>query len=202
MVKSVITLAVALAIGSIGSAFAEQPSNARKLAMDVCEKCHGPNGSSASPLFPRLAGQTAEYLSTQLKIFRDQTRADSHARAYMWGIAGPLTDKQINELAAYYAKFPPVPGRASENPQLAAKGKALFEEGAPERDVPACAGCHGANGEGQEAFPRLAGQHYQYLVRELREFNGKQRESDIMDENAKALTEDDIIAIAEYLSGK
>lgn len=198
----IITTAAALATLVGSAAFAAETADIQRLAGTVCEKCHGPKGISASPLFPRLAGQTEVYLETQLKSFRDRSRGDAHARAFMWGIAGPLTDNQIKDLAAYYAKFPPARGIPAEDPALAAKGKALYDEGVPNRDIPACAGCHGNDGEGNEAIPRLAGQHRQYLVRQLQAFHGLARENEIMDENAKNLNDDDIAAVAEYLSSK
>ena len=200
--KNVITTAFALAVFVASAAVAAETSDAQKLAGNVCEKCHGPKGTSASPLFPRLAGQPEAYLETQLKLFRDHTRGDPHARAYMWGIAGPLSDAEIKGLAELYAKLPPAPGTSAGDAALAAKGKALYEQGATNRDIPVCAGCHGPDAEGNEAIPRLAGQHRQYLVRQLQAFHGLARENEIMDENAKYLNEDDIAAVSEFLSSK
>jgi len=200
--KTVLTTVAALTVFVAATAISAESSDIRKLTGDVCEKCHGPNGTSASSLFPRLAGQSEAYIETQLRLFRNHGRGDPHARAFMWGIAGPLSDGQIKDLAEHYAKLPPAAATPSGNPTLAAKGKQLYDNGAPERDIPACAACHGANGEGNEAIPRLAGQHHQYLVRQLEAFHGLTRENEIMDENAKALTEDDIAAVTEYLSSK
>ena len=175
---------------------------AQAMAGDVCEKCHGPNGTSSSPLFPRIAGQKRDYIDAQLKAFRDHSRGDPQARAFMWGIAGPLSDKQIAMMADYYAALPPTPGTHSANTADLAAGKALYEEGDSKRDIPACVTCHGPNGEGIESFPRLGGQHFAYLVRQLHAFHGILRESEIMDENAKALDENDINVIADYLSSQ
>ena len=202
--KTLLTVSMAWSLTSIvySQAWANDLADAPKLAKEVCSKCHGMNGNSSSSLFPRLAGQTETYLENQLKSFREHSRGDSHAKAYMWGIAGPLTDGQIKGLAAYFSNFPPATGTPTANPELAAKGNALFHEGVPSRDIPACNSCHGENAEGNEAFPRLAGQHYDYLVRQLQAFHGLVRENEIMDENAKGLNEDDIIAIAEYLSSQ
>jgi len=202
-VKNLIAIAIASATLAAGSAaLAADRGEIERMVGDVCEKCHGPNGTSASPLFPRLAGQNEIYIETQLRQFRDHGRGDPHARAYMWGIAGPLSDVQVKGLAAYYAKFPSVPGTPAADPILAGKGKDLFDNGAPDRDVPPCAACHGEEGQGNEAIPRLAGQHREYLVRQLQAFHGLSRENEIMDENAKALTDDDIAAVTEYLSSK
>jgi cytochrome c553 len=89
-------------------------------AIHVCSSCHGPRGQSNSSTFPRLAGQQKDYIDTQLKAFRDHTRADPHAKTYMWGMAARLTDAQIAAIANYYAAQPPVPGEPEASPQAAA----------------------------------------------------------------------------------
>lgn len=134
------------------------------LAQQVCSNCHGPGGASVSPNFPRLAGQSSAYIAAQLKEFRSHGRKDPAGFRYMWGLSRSLTDEQIAGLAAYYAAQAPTPGV----PALANDaGRAIFTEGLPARNVPACASCHGAGGAGNAAFPRLAGQHRDYLVKQL-----------------------------------
>src|SRR5216684_816816 len=135
-----------------------------KLATQVCASCHGPRGESISPAFPKIAGQRAEYLENQLKAFRDRTRADPMAQAYMWGMTSQLSDGTIKKLAVFYSGQKPAPGKAG-NPKLAQTGKAIYEGGIPEAKVQACATCHGKNAEGNAIFPRLAGQHAEYLVK-------------------------------------
>jgi len=120
----------------------------------------------------------------------------------MWGIASPLTDSQIKALAGYYAGKPAPKGVAAESEDLVKRGKDIYEKGVADRSIPACIDCHGANAEGKDEIPRLAGQHHDYLVTQLVAFKGVLRENDIMDENAKDLTDDDIAALAEYLSSK
>src|SRR3984885_569664 len=130
---------------------------AAKTAAEVCGSCHGANGRSISPTFPNLAGQTAPYIETQLKAFKDQSRADPDAQAYMWGMAAQLNDSMISALAGYFAAQPAAPGKAG-NSALIAQGKHLFEEGVPARQILPCASCHGAHAEGLALFSRLAGQ--------------------------------------------
>jgi len=138
------------------------------LAVQVCAACHGVNGQSQSPMVPNLAGQHREYLVNQLQHYRNRSRSNEYAVQYMWGMAGPLKDKQIEELADYFSKQPPV--KASmvdlDDPQLA-RGKEIFEKGVPEQGVIQCNSCHGQNGEGIATFPRLAGQKPYYIVQQL-----------------------------------
>jgi cytochrome c553 len=203
-VKSLTIVAgIALATVLAGSAFAAEADPAAvQTANDVCSKCHGPGGASQSALFPRLAGQQAAYIDQELKLFRDRGRGDPHARAYMWGIAGPLSDGQIKGLAEYFAMQPPVKGEPAGDAALAAQGKDIFEKGVPARDIPVCADCHGKNAEGNDGIPRLAGQHRDYLVIQMQQFRGLLRENETMHDNTKNLTDDDIRAVAEYLSSQ
>ena len=97
--------------------------------------CHGPDGRSVSPTFPRLAGQQKDYLVAQVQAFRDKTRADPHAQTYMWGMAARLSDLTIDAIAAYYASQTSVGGQPSASPETAA-GKKIFTEGIPSESVP------------------------------------------------------------------
>ncbi len=174
----------------------------KTLVSMACSKCHGANGVSISPLFPILAAQQASYIELELQLFRLRGRSDPHARAFMWGIARGLDDNQIEALAHYFSSQPPAVGRAPRNPVLAEAGKSIYENGVPERDILACMGCHGPNAEGIHTFPRLAGQHRDYLAIQLRQFNGQLRESEIMHRFSQNLTEDEIAAVTEYLASK
>ncbi len=120
-----------------GAALADEKSAAIDLAQRVCGTCHGPSGASISPTFPRLAGQQAEYLDVQIKAFRDQSRADPHAQAFMWGMAAQLSDGTIKELAAYYASQAPVKGSGGSSAEIAA-GEKIYREGVEKQSVPAC----------------------------------------------------------------
>ena len=175
-----------------------------KLVRQVCAKCHGISGVSQSSLFPRLAAQPAVYIENQLRDMREHVRTDPHAQAYMWRIAAALNDKEIEFVSQYYATRRPPPGYPPVSPDLAEKGKRLYEKGAIVRDVPACMGCHGQNGEGKAEVPRLAGQHAGYLFRQVKDFKSELRPSvgpkDPMHENALNVTDEEAIEIAEYLS--
>jgi cytochrome c553 len=95
-----------------------------------------------------------------------------------------------------------VPSSASRNPASAAKGKSIYENGVPEREILGCIGCHGSNAEGISQFPRLAGQHRDYLAIQLQQFVGLRRENEIMHRFTQNLTEDEIAAVADYLASK
>jgi cytochrome c553 len=165
----------------------------------VCSSCHGPEGRSISPTFPRLAGQQKDYIVAQLQAFRDKTRADPHAQTYMWGMAARLSDSTIDGIAAYYASQTPVAGEPSASPEAAA-GKKIFTEGIPSESVPACMSCHGEKAEGNGPIPRLAGQHQAYLARQLEAFASMARASEIMHENSKNLTSQEISEVTAYLA--
>ncbi len=209
---SLIVAATALAATIIRDAPAEpvvvppDPSawDAPTLVSNVCSKCHGASGRSISPLFPNLASQQTSYIEAQLKLFRQRGRSDPHARAFMWGMARALSDDQIEALARYFASQPPARGTVSSKPALTDKGKSIYEKGVPERGVIACMTCHGPNAEGQgdNAFPRLAGQHRDYLILQLRYFHALLRENAVMQGVAATITDDDIAAVTEYLSSK
>ena len=170
-------------------------------AVQVCSICHGVDGVSASPIFPRLAGQMPGYIVSQLENFRSHNRSDPAGFEYMWGISRHLTDEQIQGLAEYFAKQTPqinAPGDA----QLAAAGKLIFDNGLPAKGTPPCVACHGANGEGMASFPRLANQHQDYLVKQLHVFQETEhRPGTPMKEVSHPLSHDEMLAVAAYLQG-
>ena len=175
--------------------------SATTLAQQVCSNCHGMTGSAVSPNFPNLAGQMAPYLVAQLNGFKSRGRHDPAGFEYMWGLSRSLTEDQIKGLAAYYAAqaldAQPLEG---DRRRLEA-GKALFETGVADKGVPACSTCHGPKGEGNATFPRLAGQHADYLVKQLVVFQrtDERPEGSIMKTVAHELTGQNIQDVAGYL---
>jgi cytochrome c553 len=164
----------------------------------VCSSCHGFEGRSISPTFPQLAGQREQYIEEQLAAFRDHTRADPHAHTYMWGMAARLTDSDIKALAAYYSSRAAVAGSPGDAAAMAA-GKTIFDNGIEARDVPACQVCHGEKGEGNDAIPRLAGQHPEYIQEQLTNFATNARDNAIMHFNAQNLSPQEISEVAAYV---
>jgi cytochrome c553 len=174
---------------------------AQVLAQQVCSNCHGVAGTSVSPNFPNLAAQTPAYIVGQLKEFKSHGRDDPAGFEYMWGISRSLTDEQINGLAAYFSAQTPSHRPAEADPQLAAAGKAIFTSGLPAKNVPPCMTCHGAQGQGNDAFPRLASQHVDYIVKQLIVFQrtDERPKGAVMKQIIHDLSDDDIKNVAAYL---
>ena len=168
-------------------------------AVQVCSICHGIDGNSVSPNFPRLAAQPAGYLVAQLENFRSHQRSDPPGFEYMWGISHHLTDDQIKGLAEYFASQLAEPN-AAVNPQQMAAGKAIFDNGVPEKEAAPCMACHGPKAQGLVSFPRLAGQHQDYLVKQLRVFQETEgRPGTPMKQITHLLSDQEIRAVAAYL---
>ncbi len=173
---------------------------AGKAASAVCAGCHGPNGISALPENPHLAGQGAPYLYKQLSEFKSGARAN----AIMQGMVANLSDDDMQNLAAFYAEMP-VPEGKSQNENLEL-GRQIFQGGITAIQVPACAGCHAPDGAGNDAakFPRLGGQRSDYIVAALKNFRSGARVNDpgrMMQMVAKRMSDEEIDAVANYVQG-
>ena len=175
--------------------------SASTMVQQVCSNCHGMTGNSISPKFPNLAGQTAPYLVAQLNGFKSHSRRDPRGVEYMWGLSRSLTDEQIKGLADHYAgQAPAAPSTEGDRSRLEA-GKAIFVNGIANQGVPACATCHGAQAKGNATFPRLAGQHADYVVKQLEVFQGTNERPDgpMMKLVASKLTQENMQDVAAYL---
>ncbi|SFI36148.1 Cytochrome c553 [Collimonas sp. OK307] len=178
---------------------------AKTLALQVCSNCHGVQGVSVSPNFPNLAAQSQPYLVEQLKSFKSHGRSDPAGFEYMWGISARLTDDQINGLAAYFSSQSPPSGKSgnqtSSKETSFKEGQKIFEQGIAANNTPACSGCHGAHGEGIQQFPRLAGQHSDYIVKQLMVFQrtDERPEGVMMKGIAHELTPENMRNVAAYL---
>jgi cytochrome c553 len=173
---------------------------AGKAKAAVCAGCHGIDGNGgADPSWPKLAGQIPEYLYAQLKAFKAGVRKNP----IMSGMAGPLTDQEMRDLAAYFASQTLKPGAAA-NKELVAAGRRLYRGGNSETGVPACMSCHGPSGHGiPPRFPRVTGQNSPYTERQLLDFKASRRvDGDgIMIRIAFRMSEAEIRAAAEYMVG-
>lgn len=190
-------MAPAIACAAIGDV-----ANGKELSTG-CWDCHGEKGNSEMGMFPRLAGQNAEYIVKQLKDFQAEHRMDD--------TMGPMAamveaGSDMNDVAAYFASFTMAGKAGAHKSKLADQGAVLYNEGNPDTGVYACVNCHGANGDGKKAwiFPVLGGQWREYLVKQLTDFKEGTRTNDpasMMANVAKRMTDQEIEAVAEYLSG-
>jgi len=141
------------------------------------------------------------YTIEQLKLFRSQKRSESDQQAYMWGISALLDDGLINGIADYFAAQTPAKGRPASGPQ-ASLGQRIFEQGIPGKKVPACASCHGPNGEGGSVFPRLGGQHAAYTALQLEQFRTRLRPyAVVMAGVTKSMSREEMQAVAAWIEG-
>jgi cytochrome c553 len=174
----------------------------------VCSACHGPNGNSANPDWPRLAGQSAVYIAEQLRMFREGTRNNP----IMKPLAGTLSDQDISDLAVYY-QAQTVTGLEAD-PSFWKAGSDLYRRGDKARNIPACIACHGPVGRGNLAagYPSLRAQESVYVVKQLNDYASGARyvgtnvatvdpNSAMMLTIAKRLTPEDIRNVASYVQG-
>lgn len=200
LVKLLLTLVsviLSLPAGAAPSVPAVSPRVA-EIITSRCALCHGPEGESASAIYPRLAAQHPDYIVKQLKDFRDGRRKGET----MTDMAKDLQDPDIAGLAAFFSSRK-AGGRQPGDVDLAGVGKYIFLRGNNFSGVAACASCHGPKGFGTELLPRLAGQHPAYIEVQLKEFNKRERTNDnsIMHSVASKLTELEIKAVSVYIGG-
>ena len=182
------------------SAFAQaDEARAKKIAGGSCFLCHGVKGESTSEIFPRLAGQHAEYIAKQLQAFKSGQRKSST----MVDMVAKLTPDEMLALGKYYEKMPSQ-GAAPKEPQLAAMGQYIYQNGNKFSGVPACASCHGQDAQGTSSLPRLASQIPGYIHTQLKSFNKRERTNDnaVMHAVVEKMTELEMVAVAEYVSSK
>jgi cytochrome c553 len=228
MNKKLLAVAISLAFTSLPGFSAEGAVQAGKEKTAACSGCHGADGNSAMPLFPKLAGQHPHYLVKQLQAFKDGSRSD----ATMAPMAAGLSQQDMIDIAAYYAaekitanQMPELPADdedEDEKPDAAAlkakqaqqgeklqallkKGSDLYRNGDLEREVSACIACHGPHGEGNKpaGFPALKGQHADYVIKTLNDFKTGKRANNpenIMYMIAKKMTDEEIQAVAYHVS--
>jgi cytochrome c553 len=171
----------------------------KTIALQVCSNCHGMTGVSVSPAFPKLAGQRREYLVEQLHDFKTHARADLNAQRYMWGFTH-LTDAQIDALAAYFSSQPIAAGEPAA-PALISAGRHIYVSGLPSKGVAACVACHGQYGQGMDKFPRIGGQHADYVFKQLevfRQTNDRPRGA-LMKAICANMSDDDMRAVAAFV---
>ena len=168
------------------------------ISSQVCAACHTADGSRGSPANPILQGQHAEYLAKQLTEFKSGKRKN----AVMSGMAAPLSEDDIRNVAAFYASKTAKPGFAKSKDTVAL-GEKIYRGGIAERNVPACAGCHGPTGSGLPAqYPRLGGQHGDYVEAQMTAFRaGSRANGPMMVAIAAKMNDKEIKAVSDYIAG-
>lgn len=172
-------------------------ARAEEIVSGRCFLCHGLEGESASPVFPRLAGQHGEYIARQLADFKSGKRSSDTMKPQ----SEELTPAEMKALGAFFqAKV--VGPRTGRDQELLAVGKFVFNRGNQFSGLPACSTCHGAKGLGTPQLPRLAGQHPRYTEDQLKQFNKRERTNDnaVMHTIASKLSELETHAVAEYIA--
>ena len=174
-------------------------ARAKKIIGGSCFLCHGAEGESASEVFPRLAGQNAEYIAKQLENFKNGTRKSTA----MASMVTELSPADMTALGQFYASRPPHK-EAARDTALAGVGRYIYQSGNKWSGVPSCASCHGPGGAGSTTLPRLAGQHAAYLETQLQQFSKRERNNDnaVMHTVVEKMTGLEMAAVSEYLSGQ
>jgi cytochrome c553 len=178
---------------------AGDPTRGQELS-GACAACHGADGNSVNPEWPRLAGQGEAYLYKQLTDYKEGRREDP----LMAGQVANLSEQDMRDLAAYFASQTASTGTADE--AMVELGGAIYRGGNAATGVAACIACHGPAGDGNPAamFPRVASQHAQYNANQLRQFRDSSRANDagrMMRNIARRMTDEEIQAVAEFMAG-
>jgi cytochrome c553 len=191
MIEMKTLLASVALLALIPASAIAQDAAAGKEKSATCVTCHGADGNSTIPLYPILAGQTSRYLYLQLKDFKEGRRKDP----LMSPMAANLSKKDMFDLAAYYAKQKPTKDNTKGDASKVARGKQVA-------DAALCTMCHLGGFSGQNEIPRNAGQHYEYMVKQLRDFKVKKRTNDAGNMTAvmRTIPDEDIEALAAYVA--
>ena len=184
-------------------AVADGDASAGQAKSAICAACHGADGNSMVPNWPKLAGQHTAYLERQTGLIKSGARSVPE----MMGIVAGMSEQDFKDISAYFSAQTPSPGVADES--LATLGERIFKAGNMETGVPACMSCHGPAGEGNPlaGYPALAGQHSVYTSKMLTGFrNGESygefdAPSQIMNGAAAELSDNEIEAVASYIQG-
>ena len=195
---AVVALSMTVASTGVSAAGNAKAGKAKSVS---CGGCHGADGNSANPSWPKLAGQHADYITKQLADFKaGKKRSDP----LMAGQVAGLSSQDMADLGAYYATKTGSQGAASK--KLAATGEKLYRGGDKKKGVAACIACHGPSGAGNPAakFPKLNGQHAAYVEKAMKDFRSGKRTNDankMMQNIAEKMSDKEIKAVASYISG-
>jgi len=186
-----VAVTVALALAACGAPLAHAQGEKVPAKAQACVACHGPAGNSIDPQYPILAGQTARYMYLQLRDFQEGRRKDPQ----MTPMAAGLTREEALEIAQYFAAQKPRPTGFRADP-------AKVDAGRRKADEVLCAMCHLGGFAGQNEIPRVAGQHYAYIVKQLQDFKARRRTNDAgnMTSVASTLSDADVENLAAFIA--
>ena len=189
-------------INLINPAYSSDIDKGKELSVS-CAACHGDNGISVNPVWPKLAGQNPKYLASQLYEFRKGAEGNRN-NAVMYGIAVTLSDSDIEDLSAYYASLKSNVGLTQD--KYLELGRDMYRGGNMDIKMQACISCHGPNGQGNyaAAIPMLSGQHSQYTYQQLKNFQSSMRSNDynkMMRNIVHRMTDEEMKAVASYIEG-
>ncbi|MEI7536650.1 MAG: c-type cytochrome [Comamonadaceae bacterium] len=190
-----LAMVMALGLGLTGLSWAQ---DAKTLASTICVACHGEDGNSLVPMFPKIAGLQETYIVKQLRDFQSGKRKSD----IMAPVVATLKPEDIAALASYYSGQKLKPG-AADDQKAVATGKLVYFEGNEKTGVAACVGCHLPQGGGSLLYPRIGGQHVQYVTQQLKSFASAERSNDpsrYMRVVAQRMSEDEINSVAAYLA--
>lgn len=206
-----VRLVAALAVAFVSAAAYGQgevkgdPAKAQQIVTQVCAACHGVDGNSPAPANPVLSKQHPQYTLKQLVNFKAEGgKAAERPSPIMTPLVANLSTEDMAGLAVYFARQQAKP-RSARDPELVKLGQEIYRGGILKKGVAACASCHGPNGAGVPAqYPRLAGQHAQYVIEEMKQFRSGERYNDparMMRITAEKMSDREIAAVAEFIQG-
>ena len=203
-------MALAAMLSAVAAVAAEAPfkgdaAKAQGMVNQVCAACHAADGNSQIPVNPKLAGQIPEYLYKELTNFKPAAgKKAERDNPVMAGMVASLSPEDMRNLAAYFAGQTAKPG-AAKSKDLVALGQKIYRGGIVGKSVAACASCHGPSGAGMPAqYPRLSGQHAEYVESQLKAFRTGERANDAnsaMRGVAGKLSDREIQAVSDYIAG-
>ena len=199
---SILAIVFFVTINLINPAYSSDIDKGKELSVS-CAACHGDNGISVNPVWPKLAGQNPKYLASQLYEFRKGADGNRN-NAVMYGIAVTLSDSDIEDLSAYYASLKSNVGLTQD--KYLELGRDMYRGGNMDIKIQACISCHGPNGQGNyaAAIPMLSGQHSQYTYQQLKNFQSSMRSNDynkMMRNIVHRMTDEEMKAVASYIEG-
>lgn len=162
-----------------------------------CASCHGLDGNTRDSLYPKIAGQQLNYMISELKAYRANSR-NTPDYGYM-GLMNGFSDEEIREVAEYFAAQTPKAGSIDTSAEVLALGKNIYENGIPTKNVESCASCHGEKGEGMGRNARLASQHADYFIKQISWYKSGERRSKAMNDLVTNLSDEEVEAMGLYL---